>query len=328
MARPLRIQYEGAVYHLSCRGNERKDIFRDETDRKTFLNLLKDSLKTYQIILYCYVLMDNHFHFLVETPRANLSEFMRRFNITYTSYYNRRYKRVGNLYQGRYKSILVDKESYLVILSRYIHLNSVRIKQMESKSLREKERYLRKYKWSSLGGYIDEGRRDFFVGYETILNAYGGDSGKGRKAYWGAICGDLSEERDLREKIVGGSILGSDKFIEWVRGKFLRKEMREIPSAKKVLRYKTKDGIVEAIAEESGREYNEIIKGKGVLRQVAMELLYRVGGLKGIEIGELMGVDYSTVSIGRKRLKEKLAKDQNLSQLLDRIEKRLSIIKI
>ncbi len=145
MARSLRIQYEGAVYHVSSRGNERKEIFKDEIDRKAFLDLLTDSLKTYSVILYCYVLMENHFHFLLETPLANLSEFMRRFNITYTSYYNRRHKRVGHLYQGRYKSILVDKESYLAVLSRYIR-----------DSLAEKRRYLKRYKWSSLLGYIYE----------------------------------------------------------------------------------------------------------------------------------------------------------------------------
>ncbi|NOX97363.1 MAG: addiction module toxin RelE, partial [Nitrospirae bacterium] len=117
MARPLRIQYPGALYHLTCRGNEKKAIFGDDTDRETFLHQLQDSLKAYSSILHCFVLMDNHFHLLLETPLANLSEFMRQFNITYTSYYNRRHKRVGHLYQGRYKSILVDKENYLVILS-------------------------------------------------------------------------------------------------------------------------------------------------------------------------------------------------------------------
>src|SRR3972149_606292 len=103
MARPLRIQYEGALYHVTCRGNERKSIFKDDLDKKVFLGLLSDGLKTYHIILFCYVLMDNHFHLLLETPLANLSEFMRWFNITYTSHYNRRHKRSGHLYQGRYK---------------------------------------------------------------------------------------------------------------------------------------------------------------------------------------------------------------------------------
>ena len=121
MARSLRIQYEGAVYHVSSRGNERKEIFKDETDRKAFLDLLTDSLKTYSVILYCYVLMENHFHFLLETPLANLSEFMRRFNITYTSHYNRRHKRVGHLYQGRYKRLkekLAKDKNFSLLMER------------------------------------------------------------------------------------------------------------------------------------------------------------------------------------------------------------------
>jgi len=325
MARSLRIQYEGAVYHISCRGNERREIFKDEIDRKTFLDLLKESLRIYNVVLYCYVLMGNHFHLFLETPLANLSEFMRQFNITYTSYYNRRHKRVGHLYQGRYKSILVDKESYLVVLSRYIHLNPVRTKQIEKDSLIEKQRYLKRYRWSSLLGYINNVKRCSFIDYSMILEAYGGDNNKARKVYWRAICGDLSKGIDIKEKIVGQSILGSDKFINWVKENFLEKEAREIPSVKKILSYKAKDEIIKIICEETGRGFDEIIKGKGTLRQIAMDLLYRMAGLKGTEIGEIMSVDYSTVSQGRKRLKGKLIRDRELFLLMERIENRLSI---
>ena len=135
MARPLRIQYPGAVYHLTHRGNEKKAIFHDDADRKQFLALLAQSIEIYDVILHSYVLMSNHFHLLAETPLGNLSEFMRHFNITYTSYFNRRYKRSGNLYQGRFKSFLIDKENYLSRVSRYIHLNPVKIKTMNSKTI-------------------------------------------------------------------------------------------------------------------------------------------------------------------------------------------------
>ena len=118
MARPLRIQYPGAVYHVTCRGNERKDIFRNDADRKKMLQILSQSIKIYNVKLYSYVLMKNHFHLLLETTLGNLGEFMRHFNITYTGYFNRRHGRVGHLYQGRYKSILVDRAAYLTILSR------------------------------------------------------------------------------------------------------------------------------------------------------------------------------------------------------------------
>jgi len=163
MSRPLRIQYEGAVYHVTCRGNERKDIFKDDTDRQRFLRSLNQAVNIYSIKLCSYVLMSNHFHLLLETPLGNLSEFMRNFNITYTGYYNRRHKRVGHLYQGRYTSVLVDKDSYLSVLSRYIHLNPVRIKAHAKTPLREKIRFLQVYPWSSLPGYLNKREKEPFI---------------------------------------------------------------------------------------------------------------------------------------------------------------------
>ena len=183
MARPLRIQYPGAVYHVTCRGIERKSIYKDDKDRKTFLEILVTSGKIYNIKIYSYVLMSNHFHLLIETPFGNLGEFMRHFNITYTRNYNVRHKRAGNLYQGRYKSILVDKESYLSMLSRYIHLNPVKIKSMKGRAENEKKQYLRKYKWSGLPGYIDQRRVQDFIDYTFVLEEYGGDNKNGRAAY-------------------------------------------------------------------------------------------------------------------------------------------------
>ena len=138
MARPLRIQYPDAVYHVTCRGNEKQNIYRDDADRSRFLQQLNQSVNIYTVKLHSYVLMTNHFHLLVETPLGNLSEFMRHFNIAYIGYFNRRHKRVGHLYQGRYKAILVDKDAYLSVLSQYIHLNPVRIKALEKTDPREK----------------------------------------------------------------------------------------------------------------------------------------------------------------------------------------------
>jgi len=138
MARPLRIEYPGAFYHVTCRGNERKQIFQDDADRHTFLDILDASLKTFKVSLHGYVLMDNHFHLIVETPEANLGKLMQRFNTAYTIYYNRRHNRNGHLYQGRYKAILIDADEYLLELSRYVHLNPVRIRKY-SRSPNEKK---------------------------------------------------------------------------------------------------------------------------------------------------------------------------------------------
>jgi REP element-mobilizing transposase RayT len=326
MARPLRIQYPGAVYHVTSRGNERKEIFRDDKDRQTFLEILSQSIRIYNIKLYSYVLMGNHFHFLLETPLGNLGEFMRHFNITYTGYFNRRHKRVGHLYQGRYKSILVNKDEYLSILSRYIHLNPVRLKKMMKEPEIEKVEYLVNYQWSSLPGYIERGKREEFIDYEMVLGEYGGDNARGRKIYKNRIHSDIKEGIEIKDKVIGQSILGGEEFVEWIKERFLKERQdRESPSLRELKRYRAKEVIMKAIEKVTGKSLEEIKASKGRLRQIATDLLYRIGGLKGVEIGNLMGVDYSTVSQGRKRLRDKMQKDKNLREMVSKIERNLSI---
>ena len=150
MARALRIEYPNAYYHVTCRGNERRAIFKDQADRQAFHDRLQIALENYQVTLHAYVLMDNHFHFVLQTPQGNLSAFMRQFNVAYTGYYNRRHHRVGHLYPGRFKAIVIEAESYLLELSRYVHLNPVRVMRRKDQSVKEKRDYLRNYDWSSL----------------------------------------------------------------------------------------------------------------------------------------------------------------------------------
>ncbi|MBI2534293.1 MAG: transposase, partial [Deltaproteobacteria bacterium] len=128
MARPLRLEFNGAVYHLTSRGNARQKVFFSDTDRELFLETLAQVVSRYGWICHGYCLMANHYHLLVETPKANLSIGMRQLNGIYTQCFNRQHKRVGHLFQGRFKAILVQKESYLLELCRYIVLNPVRVK--------------------------------------------------------------------------------------------------------------------------------------------------------------------------------------------------------
>jgi hypothetical protein len=267
--------------------------------------------------------MTNHFHLLLKTPLANLADFMRHFNITYTGYYNRRHNRIGHLYQGRYKSILVDKDAYLAVLSRYIHLNPVRIKAMEKTSRDEKIKYLTTYPWSSLPGYLSRRKREECIDYTLVLGAYGGDTDRARQAYRKALYAELAAGIEIKDKVCGQSILGSEGFIEWVMDKFLRGERdRERPSIREIHTYRAKDFILNAVEQETGKGVEEIIKEKGLYRQVAMELLYRVGGLKGGEIGKIMGIGYTSVSQERRRLRQRLAGDRKLAALIERIEQK------
>jgi hypothetical protein len=248
---------------------------------------------------------------------------MRHFNITYTSHYNRSHKRTGHLFQGRYKSILVEKEAYTVMLSRYIHLNPVYTNEYRRKPIEEQRRYLRSYPWSTLPGYIDKKKRTAMVDYHMVLDVYGGDTEKGRNAYWRTILGDISERIEIEEKIVGQSILGSEDFI--VRCKdAVHGSSREVPSARKIKGYKAKERIFQSIEKECGVREEEIVQTRGPVRQIIMELLYRYGGMKGPEIGVLFGVDYSTVSQSRKRVREKMEQDGDVLRLFQRISERLS----
>jgi REP element-mobilizing transposase RayT len=326
MARPLRIHYPGAVYHITCRGNARQDIYKDNKDRKAFLEILTESQKIYNIKIYSYVLMNNHYHLLIETPKGNISYYMRHLNMRYTSHYNRRHKKIGHLFQGRFKGILVDKDTYLTMLSRYIHLNPVKIKGMKRMPYKDKIQYLRKYKWSSLPGYINKREKQEFIEYDLVLEEYGGDNDEGRQAYGHIISIDVSGKMDVKDKIVGQSIIGREDFIEKVLDRYLKRapDLREQPSLRELHGLRAKEEIIEVVKEETGKGLEEIKIAKGIERIVLMDLLYRAGGLRGVEIGKLLDVDYSTVSQGRKRLRDRLRKDKKLMQVVSRIEVKLS----
>jgi putative transposase len=143
MARPLRIEYPGAYYHVTSRSNERRAIFADDTDKRRFLEILETTSNLFGAEVHGYVLMRNHFHLILMTPTANLQKFMQRFNTSYTVYFNRRHHRTGHLFQGRYKALLIDRDTYLLELSRYLHLNPVRIKKYSHLEVEEKRRILR-----------------------------------------------------------------------------------------------------------------------------------------------------------------------------------------
>jgi REP-associated tyrosine transposase len=238
MARPLRIQYPGAVYHVTHRGNERKNIFTSDDDRYQFLKILQTGQITYTVILHSYVLMDNHFHMLLETPRGNLAEFMRYLNITYTSYFNRTYRRSGHLYQGRYKSYLIEKEAYLSSVSRYIHLNPSRTRIVRRKSANQQLKYLFSYPWSSLSGFVNLSKRLNTVKYRYILEEYGGDTTNGRAAYKKQISLDLTEGETVQNSVIGKTTLETDLFISMIREKYFpSKKDRERPAIGKIISY-------------------------------------------------------------------------------------------
>ncbi len=329
MTRPLRIQFPRAVYHVINRGNEKSAIFNDDEDRNCFLKILAQSSKIYNIKLYCFVLMKNHFHLLVETPLGNLSEFMRHFNITYTSHYNRRHSRVGHLYQGRYKSILVEKDSYLTMVSRYIHLNPARTALVKNYKPEQQLQYLWAYNWSSLPGYLNPAIQLDFLNYKTVLAEYGGCNQTGINQYKQQLAEDLNSDFSINDKIIGQSILGSKKFVSRIKNRHLKKkDGRENPGIGEIHKYLSQDIVLSLLADKFGVKPEMLFTTTEQVKQITMTVLYSYAGLNNREIGELFGVDYSTVSQNRKRLRERVKKDKKAETLLRRIESRLSRIKI
>jgi REP element-mobilizing transposase RayT len=329
MARPLRIQFPGAFYHITNRGNDRKPIFKDDEDRQRFLEILAQSVTTYQVAVHAYVLMANHYHLLVETPLGNLSEFMRHFNITYTSHFNRRHHRSGHLFQGRYNSVLIDQEVYLAAVSKYIHLNPIKVGGIKNRPVKEQLIYLQDFPWSSLPGFVNVAKRSDFVDYRLVLADSGGDTVTGRKNYRRQLTETLTAGVPIKEKIVGQSILGEGDFVARIREKFVgTSKSRELPAIRQLQSYLGQKQILDLIVAETGKTMKEVLNSRGETRQLAMDLLYRYGGLKNQEIGVLMSIDYSTVSQGRKRLREKIAESPAMAAVVARVEKSLSAIKI
>ena len=153
MARPIRIEYEHAFYHVVSRAHRRENIFRRDLDRKKFLEKLEQTVERHRLKIQVYVLMSNHYHLLIETPDANLSKAMHDLNASYANWYRSEYNLIGSIFQGRYKAILVEKDEYILVLSAYIHLNPVR-----AGIVKDPEAYL----WSSFRCYSENQRHLIF----------------------------------------------------------------------------------------------------------------------------------------------------------------------
>ena len=312
MVRPLRIQYPGAFYHVTCRGNKRQKIFLDDDDRHWFLKVMCESLEIYQVVLYCYVLMDNHFHLVIQTLRANLSEFMRRFNISYTSWFNYHHNICGHVYQGRYKAFLVDADNYLLEVSRYIHLNPVR-KSSHKKSTNDNQlAYINRCYWSSLPGYLNKKRIVDFVDYKTVLDMVNSRRGYRRFLLDGLRDGIEDPFKDVQYQ----TILGDDNFVSRVKGEYLEQgSLREQPEYRKIMAHEIDpEAIMACVITVLGVSLKEIRTrhSSGLVRGIVSDVLYRYSGMSQHAIGQYLDVDYSSVYKLRSRLKKRMEHDSDL----------------
>ena len=237
MARPIRIEYEGAVYHVTARGNERKKIYFSKKDYEQFLNYVAEAQKRYGIHLHSYVLMSNHYHLILETPEANLSKAMHYINGSYSTYINIKKKRSGHLFQGRYKAIVVAKDNYLMELSRYIHLNPVRAGMVQKPE---------EYHYSSYKSYITD-RKDKIISQGLLLGIVSGHKGEARRNYKLFVESAIGQENnDPMKDVYGGIIFGGKRFIKDTLKKIKEERLqKEDISQRRVLqaKYETADII-------------------------------------------------------------------------------------
>jgi putative transposase len=204
MARPLRIAFPGALYHVTSRGNARADILRDQHDFTHILALLRAAVERYKWLIHSYCLMPNHYHLMVETPRANLSDGMHYINGCHAQRFNRKYDHVGHVIQGRYKAILVDKETYLLELCRYIVLNPVRAGLVTKPG---------EWRWSSYNTTTGEAPNPGFLSTHWILSEFDKDTAKARKAYRRFVADGINVGSPWSE-MRGEILLGNSAFIE------------------------------------------------------------------------------------------------------------------
>jgi REP element-mobilizing transposase RayT len=270
MARPLRLEFAGALYHITSRGDRSEPIFEDDEDRQQFLLLLEEVCDIYNWVCHAYCQMSNHYHLLIETPDANLSKGMRQFNGVYTQNFNRKHKRVGHVFQGRYKAILVEKQSYLLELARYIVLNPVRVQMVRSAC---------DWPWSSYRATAGQVSAPACLQTDWILAAFSKRKQQAIDAYKRFVAegkGQPCPWQALRNQVY----LGSETFIDKLQKHIAKdKDLDEIPFSQR--------RPIARTLEDYQNSYGD--------RNMAIVEAYRSGGytLKGI--GQHFGFHYSTV---------------------------------
>ena len=267
MSRPLRIECPGALYHVTSRGNARRRIYRDDEDRAAFLSILAHGVDRYGWLCHAYCVMDNHYHLLIETPKPNLSRGMRHVNGWYTQAHNRRHRRVGHLFQGRFKAILVEKEGYLLSLCRYVVLNPVRAKMVT---------HPEHWPWSSYRATAGEAAPPDYLVTDWILGQFGNRLHEAQTRYRQYVAEGIGASSPW-DTVQGQMYLGSKDFV---RAHQPDRVIREVPRQH---------------TQAYRPELQDIFGGQRDQAQGILEA-YRRYGYRMIEIAEHLGVHYATVS--------------------------------
>lgn len=308
MARPLRIEYPGAFYHVLNRGLEKREIFRERKDYEKFLSLCFEVSRKWGVIFHSYCLMPNHYHLMLETPGGQLSRVMRHLDGVYTQFFNWKYGRVGPLFQGRYKAILIEKESYSLELSRYIHLNPVKAGICKSPE---------QYPFSSYQAFVGEVPHPSFLKIDWILERFLSHEGKAREAFHRFVLEGLDEDWEPFRQAKQGLILGNEGFSKQISRKFLKgKESQEFSRLREI----------KGIEEEEIQKIVERLCPQPILQRKFLAYAFRrYTPLSLVEIQKRVRAhSYKAVSKMVSRLESQRDQNPQLSQWMDELDRALS----
>jgi putative transposase len=320
MARPLRIEYPGACYHLINRGNAGDKIFKTIRDREMFLEYLAKAVERFDIVIHTYCLMSNHYHIIVETPQANLSAAIQWLNVSYATYYNKKRQRSGHLFQGRFKALLVDADEYLSQLSRYIHLNPVRARMVDAPA---------DYRWSSYPAFIGKTKEPQWLD-TGLLAGFGKKRRQAERNYQSFV--EEIDPKDIENpnsQVVEGFIMGGPEFVTWVQKRFLsaKKEDKEIPQLSKLKPRISLDSIVKVVCNEMGCTPDDIkVPGrkKNLPREVAIYLARWLSGISCTAIGQYFGsISGAAVTMRYDRFSNELSKDKKGNELVIKLKRQI-----
>jgi putative transposase len=308
MARRPRVHFPGALYHVIARGNQRQDIFLAEEDFKTYLSYLSEYKSKYSFYVYAFALMRNHVHLLVEVKDTSLSRIMQVLQFRYTRFFNKRYRKVGHLFQGRYRAILCDKDQYLLELTRYIHLNPVRAGIVEVPE---------KYPWTGHLSYLGK-EKNPLVDSAFVLHQFGRSRSQARRSYRRFILEGLTEvHQEKYYRVKDQRYLGEDEFVEKIEGQKKSHEpvYWEIPLgeiAREVMRRMEIPGDrLYSLTRDRLGAY-----GRGLVAYLARKLV----GTRVKEIAQYFRREPMTVSLGVRKIETLLQRDRDLRQRVEVME--------
>ena len=338
MARQLRVEFPGAIYHITCRmvgdwRTEKTFLFKDDADHERFLERLAERVEQFNIRLYLFVCMTNHFHLVFETPEANCSKFMQSLSTAYTVYYNLRHGRHGHLFDGRYKAKLVEGDDYLLSLSRYVHLNPVQVSSQKLKPIEERIKALRAHRWSSYPSYIGRCKMLDFVEYGPLLAEMHGKRREWPKRYREFVESGLAESDDDFKVALKESprSIGSDGFRAWIDDLYQKRVERHAKPEDAAFRHITEplppDRVLAVLADTFDVEVSEFSRRRHAspLRAVAAKCLIRYCGMTQRDVAALLNIG-SGAAVGNqlKALPGKLADSRKLQKILRHAEKSLA----